>query len=308
MSGKSDGIFAGSRGPWIVTGLMAVAGLGIAGCPLAPQPGGGDMTNLRVQFTGLESLNAAYVYEGWLLVGGAPVSAGRFTVDADGAATPDTFAVARADADAATVYILTIEPAVGDDPAPSDTHLLAGDFAGNAASLSIAHAAALGSSFAGAAGSFILVTPTTSMIDEDFDQGIWYADPTVADGPGPTLTLPVLPAGWAYEGWVVVGGQPISTGRFLMADEADSDGAGPTAGPDGFPPLPGQDFIDPAVVLTGGMAVISVEPQPDDSPAPFTLKPLVDMNIESVAPPTQQAMTNNAAGSSPTGMVTIGAE
>lgn len=32
--------------------------------------------------------------------------------------------------------------------------------------------------------------------------------------------------------------------------------------------------------LVGTTVVISVEPQPDDSAAPFILKPLIDMNAE----------------------------
>ena len=48
------------------------------------------------------------------------------------------------------------------------------------------------------------------------------------------------------------------------------------------PPFPGEDFLTNAPAglsfptdLAGGTAVISVEPEPDDSSAPFTLKPLV---------------------------------
>ena len=34
----------------------------------------------------------------------------------------------------ASAYVLTIEPAVGDDPAPTDTHVVAGDFSSDSAS------------------------------------------------------------------------------------------------------------------------------------------------------------------------------
>ena len=51
------------------------------------------------------------------------------------------------------------------------------------------------------------------------------------------------------------------------------------------------------MVLTDGyVAVISVEPEPDNSPGPFTLKPLVDMTIEDVGAGVPQDMMNNAAG------------
>ena len=47
---------------------------------------------------------------------------------------------------------------------------------------------------------------------------------------------------------------------------ADSDAGGPTAGPRSTPPFPGQDFIMPPVSLIGYQAVVSIEPDPDDSP------------------------------------------
>lgn len=87
----------------------------------------------------------------------------------------------------------------------------------------------------------------------------------------------------------------MSTGRFTAVDAADEDGAGPTGGPDDFPPLPGQDFIDPPMVLVGSAAVISVEPEPDDGAGPFALKPLIDMAIDDVEVGVSQDMANMSA-------------
>ena len=266
---------------------------------------GAAMATVSVSFSGLPDPGADFVYEGWLIVGGEAVSAGRFGVDDQGAANPDTFLVDAASAQGAEAYVLTIEPADGDDPAPSDTHVLAGDFAGGtSADLSVAHPAVLGTDFAGAAGSYVLNTPSSPDM-ADYAQGIWWLD---ASGPemAPSLTLPPLPAGWVYEGWVAGPDGPVSTGTFTMADGADSDGAGPTAGPDPAPPFPGQDFVDPPTVLTGGFAaVISVEPDPDNGPEPFVIKPLVDTTIEDVMPPAGQAMANAAADGLPAGTATL---
>ena len=92
--------------------------------------------------------------------------------------------------------------------------------------------------------------------------------------------MPTLPAGWAYGGWAVTGGEPVTTGRFTAVDVADL--AAPFSGPTAGPPFPGEDFLMNAPAglvfptdLAGGLAVISIEPEPDDSPAPFTLKPLM---------------------------------
>ena len=41
--------------------------------------------------------------------------------------------------------------------------------------------------------------------------------------------------------------------------------------------------------------MISIEPDPDDSAGPSTLKPLLDMNVEDVGPGVLQPMANNAA-------------
>jgi hypothetical protein len=276
----------------VLTAALLAAGCGDDDNPAGPSGGG-----LTLALNGVESLGPGFVYEGWILVGGSPVSTGTFTVDGGGGLSQSSFEVDGAQLVAATKFILTIEPSPDPDPAPAATKYLAGDFAGASAALSVADGATLGSDFGSASGSFILETPSTAGVAGDYAAGIWWLDP---GGPAASLVLPALPAGWLYEGWVVGSGGPVSTGRFGQAEGPDSDGAGPTAGPGGTPPFPGQDFINPLTSLVGYQAVISIEPEPDDSPGPFTLKPLVDMNVEDVGPAVLQPMTNNAA-SLPTG-------
>ena len=238
-----------------------------------------ETRTLRYTFEGLPTLGDGYEYEGWIIVDGTPVTAGRFDI-VDGAPSPATYEIDAAMADAATMYVLTIEPSVGDDPAPSDTHVVAGPFESGTATLTIGHMAALGDDFTSAAGTFFLATPTSAAMDDDA-LGIWFIDAS-SGSPAAGLDLPALPPGWVYEGWVVdVSGAnpvPISTGTFTATDAADSDGAGEAAGDLSAPPYPGQDFIDPARDLSANhMAVISIEPMPDDSAAPFQLKPLAVM-------------------------------
>ena len=221
------------------------------------------MTPLKVEVAGLEDLGVGWAYEGWLIVDDAPISTGLFTIDADGVSSADIFMVNALDARDAAAFVLTIEPAPDDDPAPSAVHVLGGDFSGGMAELSVAHPAALGNDFSGISGSYVLSAPSGGA-DQPYVNGIWWLDP--AAGPGPALDLPVLPAGWMYEGWVANADGPISTGRFTAASTADSDAAGPTAGPEAIPPFPGQDFVDPPIDLTSGYAaVISIEPEPDNS-------------------------------------------
>ena len=271
----------------------AAAALALAAC------GGNDSTpSLELSLQGLENLGPQAVYEGWLVVDGAPVSTGRFSVDDQGRASKTRFDIAPAHAERATTFVLTIEPAQGDVPAPADTHLLAGDFTAGSreASLGIAHAAALGTDLGTASGSFFLATPTSESLDDEA-QGLWWVQ--VVDGaPQPGLMLPELPAGWVYEGWVVVDGHPVSTGRFSSADMPDTDAAGPAAGPLDAPPYPGQDFVNPPRALPGGAAVISVEPEPDNSPAPFTLKPLAGPIAPGTGPAVMQSVPNTVGNGS----------
>ncbi len=90
-------------------------------------------------------------------------------------------------------------------PAPSAVHVLGGDFQSGSAELSVGHGAALGDDFSAAAGPYILNAPSGGE-GVDYRNGIWWLDPGA--GPGPTLELPTLPEGWAYEGWVVGPGGP----------------------------------------------------------------------------------------------------
>lgn len=262
---------------------------------------------VTLTFNGLPALGDEAVYEGWAIVDEAPVSTGRFLIDeagfvVDEAGVPvDHFGV---DAIGAAAFVLTIEPKVDDDPAPSDTHLLAGDIVDGVADLSIGHPAALGTDFADVAGSVEVAVPTARGLAGAETAGAWF----FSDGSG-SLTLPVLPAGWTYEGWVVFDGQPISTGRFLdpnMADDFNGfsgDGSGPST--------PGEDFIRNAPEglefprsVAGTTAVISVEPAPDDSAAPFTLKPLVGPIADDATPLSEHDLAANFDGI-PTGTATI---
>lgn len=253
----------------------------------------------------LPNLGSDFVYEGWLIVDDEPVAAGRFSVDDEGLAEPAEFSIDVDDAEKASLFVLTVEPATGDAPEAASTHIIAGAISAGSASLVTNHPAALNTDFASATGSYILATPTTGDAARQ-DQGIWWLSPGEPATAG--LDLPALPAGWAYEGWIVGADGPVSTGRFTSAAGADGDGAGSAKGPVGDgPPFPGQDFITPATVLNDGatVAVISVEPEPDNAAAPFLIKPLVHNPIGIEVAPTEHVMVNNAAATLPTATVQI---
>lgn len=239
-----------------------------------------DRASFDLNISGLEDLGSDATYEGWIIVNGAAITTGTFNVDADDKLSKTSFEVSKADLEAATTFVLTIEPMQDNDPAPSSVHILAGDFSGTNASLTISHQAALGNDFSMAAGKYILATPTDTVSTNE-DSGIWFLDNS-SGMPAQGLTLPILPAGWAYEGWAVINGTPVSTGTFTDVTKADD--SAPFSGTQAGPPFPGEDFLMNAPTplsfptsLLGGTAVISIEPVPDNSSKPFTLKPLVGM-------------------------------
>jgi hypothetical protein len=236
------------------------------------------MKNLNLNISGLEDLGSDAIYEGWLIVNGAPVTSGTFSVDANGNMSQTSFPVNATDLDDASTFVLTIEPVPDNNAAPSDVHLLAGDFSANSASLTVGHGAALGDDFASSAGKYILATPTDGP-ETNENSGIWFLS-LEGGSPAVGLTLPMLPAGWKYEGWTVIDGQPVTSGKFTAVDEIDEDD--PFSSTMDGPPFPGEDYLLNApsgltfpTDLSEGTAVISIEPDPDNSPGPFTLKPLV---------------------------------
>ena len=269
---------------------------------------------LALSFVGLEPLANGYHYEGWAIVGGQPRPTGKFNVNAAGALITLTGApiVGGAfstsfDLSGTTTIVITIEPAGDTDAIPTATHYVAGPVSARTAALTVAAPEALNSTFATATGKYVLATPTDGDGTNE-RSGVWFL--SLASGaPAVGLVLPTLPTGWAYEGWAVINGKPITTGRFLTASGADQ--SAPFSGPQAAPPFPGEDFLLRAPAgfvfpseLRGGTAVISVEPQPDDSPAPFTLKPLLGPIAAAATDHVTYNMNLNIAGF-PTGVAVI---
>ncbi|HHO55692.1 MAG TPA: hypothetical protein ENK21_04840 [Trueperaceae bacterium] len=238
---------------------------------------------LELQATGLAALENGSHYEGWAIVDGKALSTGKFNVQ-----NGNIISLAGAkvkqfklnfDISKATKLVITIEPKGDTDAKPAATHILAGTVSNGKSSLTIADSAALGNDFTTAAGKYILATPTTST-KTDENSGIWFLN-IGKNGPEVGLNLPTLPAGWVYEGWTVINGIPVSSGKFSKVDAIDASAVYSNPANSG-PPFPGEDYVLNApkglsfpTNIAGGKAVISIEPAMDDSPKPFALKPLV---------------------------------
>ena len=127
--------------------------------------------NLTIDLNGLEELGSDFVYEGWIIVNGAPVSTGTFS----SVTFPQAFSVNAVQLGNATRFVLSIEPANDPDPAPADTKLLVGDFTGNSADVN----SDIVGDFSIADGAFFLRTPTdeTGTNNGNDENGVWFGTP-----------------------------------------------------------------------------------------------------------------------------------
>ena len=299
----------------VTLGLVMITTIlfGIAGCG----NDGDGMTQLALDFSGVQPLEGGYHYEGWAIINGEAVTTGKFNIDASGAfvnlngdVIPNGEFQVGSGLSNATAIIITIEPNGDTDTIPADTHYLAGDVVNASATLTVGAGQALGDDYTTASGNFILATPTDGAgTPANERSGIWFLD--LSSGtPAQGLTLPTLPDGWKYEGWAVIDGTPVTTGTFTDPDAAD-ESAPFSDTVASAPAFPGEDFLmnAPGAVtfpadLMGGTAVISIEPDPDDAAAPFTLKPLVEAIPDDAGDHVTYSMTNQASDF-PTGTAMI---
>ncbi len=237
---------------------------------------------LTLSFTGLADPGDDH-YEGWLIVDGKAIPAGKFTVDTDGKLTDldgnakNKFTVEDVDLELATDYVLTLELKGDTDTTPNSIKPFAGKLNAEKSSASISHN--IGVDFSSVSGDYILATPTNGANTSE-NSGIWYLDPT-SGSPIASLSLPDLSGtDWIYEGWVIVDGIAITTGTFDKMDTADNS-APFSDTVEAAPPFPGEDYLKNApsgvsfpVDLAGQMTAITVEPRTDNSPAPFQFHPL----------------------------------
>ena len=264
--------------------------------------------NLGLNITGLGDLGSAAQYEGWIIVNSSPVSTGRFTVNSSGTLSQTSFSVNSSDLSSASKFVLTIEPEPDPSPNPSGVKIIAGAFSGNTANLTIGDSSAIANNFMSSTGTYILATPTNGMNNNELS-GVWFVD--LNGGPHAGLNLPILPSQWQYEGWVVVPGHnsALSTGKFTDPNSADM--GAPYSGTMAGPPFPGEDLVMNApsgytfpTNLQGGKFVITVEPNPDNSPSPFFIKPLLGTAPSDAMDHTNYPMDNIASMNQPSGTAT----
>jgi len=98
--------------------------------------------------------------------------------------------------------------------------------------------------FSQSSAKYTLYTPTDGDSLSNPFGGIWFVDSVDANRTTAGLNLPILTAGWIYEGWIDIGGNKLSTGRFRNPKAADLfNGYSATVA---SVPFPGEDFINNA--------------------------------------------------------------
>jgi hypothetical protein len=271
------------------------------------------------QFNKTAGIESPLHDEGFLSLGEFKIGPGQMLLTPEG--KPARFRIPETEnAQLLDDIILTFQPddheaesGMHDEPGPP---IIGGKFQGDehraVAELRTSYLDAFGSDFSGAAGTFTITAPTSP---PDSTSGIWFVR---SDSTPSLIGLPALPEGWTYEGWVVEDLSPpgatasafYSTGKFLRADSADFDGAGPGKGPGNGLNFPGQDFITgiplkPNLVLGKYSFQITLEPSPDNSAEPFFLQ-ILNSRRPSVPRPTAPGILYNVvAAHAPRATVTV---
>lgn len=261
-----------------------------------------DEFPLNISLSNLERLIQG-IYEGWIVRGDMKHSFGTFNMSESGQIDGE-FSLDGVTPQNGDTVAISIEPDNDTDPEPSATIILAGEMVDGSANL------AFPLDISGFSGTYILATPTTET-KSDETSGIWFT----STGSDATLNIPVAPAGWIYEGWVVVDGLPVTSGQFTDPNQADNfDGY---SGPGNAPNKPGEDYVanlpsgfDTPIELADGtsMIVVSIEPfQNGEDPTgstPAQVKPLSAAIAEGATDHTEYDLEQSSS-SLPSGTVTL---
>lgn len=276
--------------------------------------GTGPKEILVLDLIGAEPLANDFHYEGWAIIDGEAKSTGKFNVDTlgnlidtEGAVIANGEFDVGFDLKKAYTINITIEPAGDTNQSPSRVRFMGGHVSNYNANLIVYIMQVLYSDILYSWGNYILATPTNGDTTNELS-GVWFINMR-GDPPFDGLALPTIGPGWKYEGWVIINGQPVTSGKFTHTDMSDE--SAPYSGPQSGPPFPGEDYLENAPAgltfptdLSGCTVVISVEPDPDDGPGPFSIKPLIHQIPDPAIDHQTYDMINQVA-TFPTGYATI---
>jgi hypothetical protein len=255
--------------------LFAVLGpLLFSGCVQSATDPGDLGALVELSFEGLQPLDPGLKYQVWAVTERSGVFQGLpfllFDVDEEGRMVDpvqDTLLAGpfllTLPVDEVYAIAVSLELSQGEFSSASASYLLGGILEGRTADLELSPWVALNMDLSQMGGRYVLGTPTAAN-GEDGVAGIWFMDGSGAAAV-PGLDLPGAVPGWLYEGWVVVGADTLSTGKFSAASGQDLSDSFCGEGP--VPEYPGEDFlVDPPhgvafpLHLPGARVLITLEP------------------------------------------------
>jgi hypothetical protein len=197
-------------------------------------------TQITVNLQNLPAIGDTVSYVVWLyypVVTEVPVKVG--VIDNVTAQTASkTFPLFLTDLRTSSSVVITIQSP--NDTVPGATRVMAGTIQANSGQLNISNALAVGAALDSAQGNYTLFTPTDTLNAEQ-RSGVWFVNYNGGDLLPGLVNMPVLAAGWRYEGRVEVGGIVLSTGRFTNPNQADAQA--PYSGTHRQIGFPGEDFL-----------------------------------------------------------------
>lgn len=198
-------------------------------------------STVTISIENLPAISESAQYQAWFF--GENVSVGKIgilTPDANGKVDA-VYNVKLSEMKKAKYILVTVEAKLHDTliKTPSALRLLAGTIGVNNAPLTADHDLAKKLNFSEVSGKYMLYTPTDNVQDNE-KSGVWFVQ-MINNQTAAGLVLPEVPAGCAYQGWITVGGNTLSTGQFTTVDGADLED--PYSGTLAAPAFPGEDFI-----------------------------------------------------------------
>jgi len=256
---------------------------------------GDRISAIHLQVAGLTDLAGTGYYEGWLIWNISSVdtttrykSIGILNLNEQGL-IDTSLNIEPGYLQGMRVFVITVEPDTAKSSQPGSSVILSAKnhgFSGNEYDLIPGLLNKFWIEGDLVNGSYMLAAPTDAS-GLNPRSGIWFVTKDEANELTAGLTLPVIPANWKYEAFIVQNGDTLSCGRFN--DPALADQSNPFSGTlPGFK-FPGEDFLNsapagwsfPLDLRSSEVFITLSPPHPLASKSPYTYKLL-----EAVVPAT----------------------
>ncbi len=211
-------------------------------------------SGVHIELAGLADLAGTGFYEGWLIWKNSSVDT-TTQYKSIGILTPDALGVIDTSIEVEPgylqgmqVFVISVEPDTAQSPKPGSSVILSGknrSYSGNLYDL----IPGLRNNFwieqNQVQGKYMLATPTDAAALNPLN-GLWFVQKDEANELIAGLTLPVIPANWKYEAFIVQNGDTLSLGKFN--DPALADLSNLYGGSEPGYKFPGEDFLNAAPV------------------------------------------------------------